>query len=220
LTNDRSFFIFDDMLDSAPLPTSLEQAPWKRMVVVGDSVAAGVREPLDGYRDMGFADQVGEALGGAYLNLGVPGLRLAEIRESQLADALAFAPDIALVIAGGNDALDRDYSPARVRGDLTAIVGPLAGTGAFVVTVGLFDLARSGLLPPDVAPLMIARFDELDAITADVVAGVGGLHVDTHHHPRAADPAIYASDQIHANALGHAVAFSAVVDSLGSWLSR
>jgi lysophospholipase L1-like esterase len=157
LTHDRSFFIFDRMLDSAPLPTSLEQAPWKRMVVVGDSVAAGVREPLDGYRDLGFADQV---------------------------------------------------------------VEPLAGAGAFVVTVGLFDLARSGLLPPEVAPLMIARFDELDAITADVVAGVGGLHVDTHHHPRAADPAIYASDHIHANALGHAIAFSAVVDSLGAWLSR
>jgi lysophospholipase L1-like esterase len=208
------------MLDLAPLPIPLEQAPWKRMVVVGDSVAAGVREPLDGYRDMGFADQVGEALGGTYLNLGVPSLRLDEIRESQLAQALAIAPDIAMVIGGGNDVLDRRYSPARVRRGLTEIVEPLAGTGAFVVTVGLFDLARSGLMPPEIAPLMIERFDELDAITAEVVAGVGGLHVDTHHHPRAADPSIYASDRVHCNALGHAVAFSAVVDALGSWLSR
>jgi lysophospholipase L1-like esterase len=208
------------MLDLSPLPTSLEQAPWKRLVVVGDSVAAGVREPLDGYRDMGFADQVGEALGGTHLNLGIPGLRLDEIRESQLADALAFGPDIALVIGGGNDALDRDWSPERVRHGLGAIVAPLAAAGAFVVTVGLFDLPRAGLLPPEVAPLMAERFDELDAITAGVTAGVGGLHVDTHHHPRAADPAIYASDRIHCNALGHAIAFSAVVDALGSWLSR
>ena len=88
------------------------------------------------------------------------------------------------------------------------------------MTVGLFDLPRSGLLPPEVAPLMAERFDELDAITAGVTAGVGGLHVDTHHHPRAADPAIYASDHIHCNALGHAIAFSAVVDALDSWLSR
>jgi lysophospholipase L1-like esterase len=207
------------MLDLAPLPTSLERAPWTRMVVVGDSVAAGVREPLAGYRDMGFADQVGEALGGAHLNLGVPGLRLREVRESQLADALAFAPDIALVIAGGNDALDAGYSAELVRRDLAAIVEPLAAAGALVVTVGLFDLPRSGLLPPDVAPLMAARFDELDAITADVVAGVGGLHVDTHHHARGADPGIYASDRIHCNALGHALAYAAVVDSLAAWLS-
>jgi lysophospholipase L1-like esterase len=208
------------MLDFAPLPTSLEQAPWKRLVVVGDSVAAGVREPLDGYRDMGFADQVGEALGGGHLNLGIPGLRLDEIRESQLAEAVAFAPDIALVIGGGNDALARDWSAKRVRQDLAAIVEPLARTGAFVVTVGLFDLARSGLLPPEVAPQMAERFDELDAITAAVSAGVGGLHVDTHHHPCAADPAIYASDRIHCNALGHAIAFAAVADALGAWLSR
>jgi lysophospholipase L1-like esterase len=190
------------------------------MVVVGDSVAAGVREPLDGYRDMGFADQVGEALGGAHLNLGIPGLRLDEIRESQLAGALAFGPDIALVIGGGNDALDPDWSPERVLHGLSAIVAPLAAADAFVVTVGLFDLPRSGPLPPEVAPVMAERFDELDAITAGVTAGAGGLHVDTHHHPRAADPAIYASDRIHCNALGHAIAFSAVVDALGSWLSR
>jgi lysophospholipase L1-like esterase len=208
------------MLDFAPLPTPLERAPWKRLVVVGDSVAAGVREPLAGYRDMGFADQVGEALPGIYLNLGIPRLRLDEVRESQLADALAFRPDIAMVIAGGNDALGRDWSPERVRQGLTSIVAPLAAAGAFVVTVGLFDLPRSGLLPPEVAPLMAERFDELDAITAGVVAGVGGLHVDTHHHPRAADPAIYASDGIHGNALGHAIAFAAVVDALGAWLSR
>jgi lysophospholipase L1-like esterase len=208
------------MLDLSPLPAPLAQAPWKRTVVVGDSVAAGVREPLDGYRDMGFADQVGEALGGAYLNLGVAGLRLDEVRDGQLPDALAFGPDMAMVIAGGNDALDRDYSPERVRHGLAEIVEPLAAAGAFVVTVGLFDVARSGLLPPEIAPLMIARFDELDAITAEVAAAVGGLHVDTHHHPRAADPSIYASDRLHCNALGHAIAFSAVVDALASWLSR
>ena len=208
------------MLDLAPPSEKLKDAPWRRMVVIGDSVAAGVREPLDGYRDMGFADQVGEALGVAHRNLGERDLRLAEIRETQLADALAFRPDIAMVIAGGNDVLARDYDPGRIRRELTEIVMPLADSGAFVVTVGLFDLARSGLMPAHVAPVMAERFDRLDAITAEVTAAAGGLHVDTHHHPRAADPAIYASDRIHCNALGHAVAFAAVADALGSWLSR
>jgi lysophospholipase L1-like esterase len=208
------------MLETLEPATVLQSAPWRRMVVLGDSVAAGVREPLDGYRDAGFADQVGEALGGAYLNLGVRDLRLADICETQLPAALDFRPDIAMVAAGGNDALARNFDTDRVRRELTEIAAPLAGAGAFVVTIGLFDLARSGLLPAEIAAVMAERFDVLDAITADVAAEVGGLHVDTHHHPRAADPSIYASDRIHCNALGHAIAFAAVADSLRSWLSR
>jgi lysophospholipase L1-like esterase len=40
------------------------------------------------------------------------------------------------------------------------------------------------------------------------------VHVDTHRHPLAADPDIYAADRIHANARGHAVAFAAIVDAI------
>jgi lysophospholipase L1-like esterase len=212
-----------DCLDDITAADLLRDAPWRRMVVVGDSVAAGIREPLDGYRDVGFTDRVGEALararpGFAYLNLGVRDLRLAEIAETQLTEALAFDPDVAVVIAGGNDALGRSFEPDRVRSGLRDLVVPLAEAGAFVVTVGLFDLARSGLLPAHLADVMADRFDQLDAITREVVSDAGGIHVDTHHHPRAADPAIFASDRIHANARGHAIAFAAIVRALADSL--
>ena len=83
-----------------------------RMVVVGDSVAAGIREPLAGYRDRSFADRVGDGFAYtreafSYRNLGVRDLRLAQIRKTQLDEALAFDPDLALIAAGGNDALAR-----------------------------------------------------------------------------------------------------------------
>lgn len=210
-----------DCLDPARAAALLRDAPWRRMVVVGDSVAAGIREPLDGYRDAAFPNRVAEALaetrdGFAYRNLGVRDLRPNEIRERQLATALAFQPDVAMVVAGGNDALGRGFDADRVRSELTAIVAPLAESGAQVMTIGLFDLGRSGLLPPELAPTMTARFDRLDAITADVARRAGGLHVDTHHHPRAADPAIFARDRVHANARGHAIAAAAIVDALAS----
>jgi hypothetical protein len=92
---------------------------------------------------------------------------------------------------------------------------PLAEQGALVLTVGLFDLARSGLVPAEHAAAMAHRFDVLDTITSDVSRGLGGVHVDTHHHPLAADPALYARDRIHANARGHAVAFASIVEALG-----
>ena len=62
---------------------------------------------------------------------------------------------------------------------------------------------------------LAARFDELDQLTVDAVEAVNGLHIDTHHHPRSADPAIYADDRIHCNARGHAIAFAALVTRTG-----
>jgi lysophospholipase L1-like esterase len=197
----------------------LADAPWSRMVVLGDSVAIGIREPIAGYRDVSFADRVAQALGEgreafAYQNFGARDLRLAQIRDTQLGLALALAPDLAVLVAGGNDALRRSFDPDAIRAGLLELAEPLARAGAFVVTIGLFDLGRSGLLPAHVAPGMIDRFDRLDAITAEVAVEVGGLHVDTHHHPRAADPGIYSSDRIHANSRGHAIAAAAIVDAL------
>lgn len=201
------------------LAALLRDAPWRRLVVLGDSVAIGIREPTSGYRDLSFADRVAEALGDgrggfAYQNFGVRDLRLAEIRDTQLDLALALQPDLAIVVAGGNDALRRSFDHDRIAAGLREIVKPLAAAGALVVTIGLFDLARSGLVSEEYAPALIERFDHLDAITAQVVAEVGGLHVDTHHHPRAADPGIYSSDLIHANSRGHAIAATAIVETL------
>jgi lysophospholipase L1-like esterase len=208
-----------DCLPPYELAALLERASWQRMVVLGDSVAIGIREPVSGYRDLSFADRVAEALADgrdafAYHNFGVRDLRLAQIRDTQLPLALELRPDLAIVVAGGNDALRRSFDPDRIRAGLREIVAPLAQAGAFVVTIGLFDLARSGLVSEEYAPAMIERFDALDAITAEVAADVGGVHVDTHHHPRAADPGIFASDLIHANSRGHAIAATAIVEAL------
>ncbi|MFD8015297.1 SGNH/GDSL hydrolase family protein [Streptomyces sp. NPDC058955] len=197
----------------------LRPLPWNRLAVLGDSVTAGVMDPLPGYRHRSFADRLVDALaatrpGFAAVNLAEPHLLAAGIRERQLAPALEFEPDAVLVSAGGNDAF-RDVDPDALRAELASLLTPLAESGAVVVTIGLFDLARSGLVPPEYADGMARRFDTLDAVTADLTRSLGGLHVDTHHHPLAADPGIYAADRVHANARGHAIAFAALADALG-----
>lgn len=196
----------------------LRRQPWQRFAVLGDSVTAGVRGPLDGYRDVSFSDRLVAALastrpGFESVNLAIPYLTVAEIREVQLEPALAFAPDAVLVSAGGNDAFN-PFDPDHLRTQLELLLVPLAESGATVLTVGLFDLARSGLVPADQAVEMAERFDTLDRITAEVTQGLGGIHIDTHHHPLSADASIYARDRIHGNARGHAVAFAAIVDAL------
>nr|WP_206444502.1 SGNH/GDSL hydrolase family protein [Nocardioides sp. KC13] len=196
----------------------LRHRPWRRFAVLGDSVTAGVMGPLDGYREASFSDRLIEALastrpGFASVNLAIPYLTVAEIREVQLEPALEFAPDAVLVSAGGNDAFN-PFDPDHLRTQLELLLRPLAESGATVLTVGLFDLARSGLVPAEHAGDMAERFDTLDRITAEVTRSLGGIHIDTHHHPLSADASIYARDRIHGNARGHAVAFAAIVDAL------
>ncbi|MGW4778843.1 SGNH/GDSL hydrolase family protein [Streptomyces filamentosus] len=202
----------------------LRGLPWNRLAVLGDSVTAGVMGPLPGYRHRSFADRFADALaatrpGFAAVNLAAPHLLVDEIRDRQVVPALEFEPDVVMVSAGGNDAF-RDFAPETLRAGLAALLTPLAESGALLVTIGLFDLARSGLVPPEHADGMARRFDELDRITAGLTHALGGVHVDTHHHPLAADPGIYADDRIHGNARGHAVAFAAIATALARHAGR
>jgi lysophospholipase L1-like esterase len=208
-------------LDPHQAAELLRGLPWRRLAVLGDSVTAGVMGPLPGYRTRSFADRLVDALAAtrpdfASVNLARPYLRLQEIHEQQLEPALAFGPDAVLVSAGGNDAFVEYDADALARG-LEGLLSPLAAAGVVPVTIGLFDLARSGLVPPEAAEPMARRFDGLDRVTAAVSRDLGGIHVDTHHHPAAADPTIYADDGIHANGRGHAIAFAAIVDTLAAW---
>jgi len=203
----------------------LRGAPWRRLVVVGDSVAAGISEPVSGYRDMDGIARAAEALkrgSGSlvYRNLGERDLRTVEIRSRQLAHALKLRPDLAIVAAGGNDILGRSFDENQLARELTLLVGPLAARGAQLVTIGLFDLARSGLVPGKYADVMTERFDHLDELTARLTAEHGGAHVDNHHHPMAADPSIFASDRIHANARGHAIAAANLTRTLATLLDQ
>ncbi len=214
-----------DCLSPAEAAELLAGAPWERLVVLGDSVAAGIREPTAGYRDAGVGERFAEILAAARpaagaWNLAVPGLRVAEIRDGQLAAALRLRPDLAILAAGGNDALARSFDADRLERELRDLVEPLASSGALVVTIGLFDLARSGLVPPEYAEAMARRFDLLDEITRRVCAVARGVHVDNHRHRRSADEEIFSSDRIHANARGHAIATANLVRALHAHLAR
>ena len=87
----------------------LRHLPWQRFAVMGDSVAAGIRDPLEGYGDGSFADRLTDALSAtrplfAAVNVATPYLTIREIRQQQLDQVLAFDPDVVMVTAGGNDA--------------------------------------------------------------------------------------------------------------------
>jgi lysophospholipase L1-like esterase len=209
-----------------PLPFShqavlLRGAPWRRVAVLGDSIAEGVREPSPGVRDLSWIDRITEPLhavtpGVTVMNLGVRNLLAAEVRERQLETALAFGPDLAIVAAGGNDALRPDFTPGGVERELDAIVAPLRAAGADVLMIELMDIVASGLIPERYAEALDARLRSLATVTRTVAERHGALLVDMRTHPASADPSVYASDRLHLNARGHAIVGSEAIRVLAT----
>lgn len=202
----------------------LRGAPWRRVAVLGDSIAEGVREPREGYLDLSWIDRIAEPLravapGLSVMNLGLRDLLAAEVRERQLAAALGFRPDLAIVAAGGNDALRRSFSPAEVARELGRIVGPLRGAGADVLMIELMDIVASGLVPAEYAASLDERMRALAEVTRTVAHRHGAMLVEMRDHPASADPDVYSSDRLHLNALGHAIVGTEAVRVLSDALA-
>jgi lysophospholipase L1-like esterase len=197
----------------------LRGAPWRRLAVLGDSAAAGVGDPIDGYMRITWAERVARGLRGhhpdlAYRNLGRHGAVTAEVTAEQLAPALAFAPDLAIVVAGGNDVLRRLFSPEQLEAELDALVAPLRDSGADVVLFTLFDITRAVTMPEPWGGRLAERLGALSALTASIARRREALLVDCAGHPRAADPSLYSGDMIHLNMRGQAVCAGEVMRTL------
>jgi lysophospholipase L1-like esterase len=213
-----------EVLPFASQVALLGGAPWRRLAVLGDSIAEGVREPYDGYLDLSWIDRIADPLravapGLTVMNLGVRDLLAAEVRERQVDVALAFRPDLAIVAAGGNDALRRSFAPEQVARELDRIVRPLRQAGADVLMIELMDIVSSGLVPAEYASPLDERMRALAEITRTVADRHGAMLVEMRGHPASADPTVYSSDRLHLNARGHAIVAAEAVRVLRSALA-
>jgi lysophospholipase L1-like esterase len=196
----------------------LAGAPWRRLLVMGDSIAAGIGDPVEGYLDLGWADRLAAALAAAYLNVGRVGAHAVEVREGQLGQALAFGPDLAVVAAGANDAFRRSFAAPAVEAELERIVSALSDAGSLVVTFGCFDLGRTSFLPPERRAGLSERLHDLGRLTEEICRRHGGIHVDFLRHP-ALDDGLLSADRLHINRRGHAIVAAEVIRSLARRLA-
>ncbi|MBT2459893.1 histidine kinase [Streptomyces sp. ISL-86] len=118
-----------------------------RYVALGDSQTEGVGDGDDTVGLRGFADRLAETLavhnsGVHYANLAVRGRLAGQVREEQLAPALALRPGLATVVAGVNDLLRPRFDADEVAGHLEAMFEELTARGARVATVTFPDVTR------------------------------------------------------------------------------
>jgi lysophospholipase L1-like esterase len=212
-------------LSSEEMDALLAGAPWRRFVILGDSVAKGLFEQTPGYGKQNWGERIAAALRRqqpdlSYGNLARPDLRAAEVRETQLEPALAFQPDLASVVCGGNDLLVPEFDGEAVEDEIEAIVASLRRQGADVITFTMFDITRALEMPAEFGAQLSARLGELADRTQAVAERLDTIHVDLAREPICADPSIYASDYRHGSGRGQAVCASLTIQRLGEHLAN
>lgn len=190
---------------------------YRRYVAIGDSSTEGLEDPdgHGGYR--GWADRLALHLADAqtepveYANLAVRGLRVHEIRETQLAPALALRPDLMTVFGGVNDTIGMRCDFGTIAADYDAVFRSARDLGATVLTFTMPD-------PAAINPLgrgLRQRMSALNAIIRGTAQAYGVLVADFERYPVAEDPRLWFEDRLHGNALGHELVATALAHRLG-----
>lgn len=187
-----------------------------RYVALGDSSTEGIDDPdkLGGYRGWSqrLAERVHLSQGGGlrYANLAVRGLTTAQVREGQLAAALALRPDLATVFCGTNDVTAPRFDAAKVQNDIEHMQRALVAGGATVLSFTLPDLTP--LMP--LARLIAPRIAALNQALSRASLRTGAILVDFAAYPVATDRRLWSDDRIHANSAGHARIADALAEAL------
>lgn len=189
---------------------------FSRFVAIGDSQSEGLNDGDDdaGYR--GWADRLAERLAEAdpdvrYANLAVRGRLARQVREEQLAPALALQPDLASVVAGVNDLLRPKFEPVAIAAELEIAFDALTASGAQVLTMA-FPTLGAGM--PGGRAIM-ARISALNAEIRAAAARHGVAVIDLEMYPVSTDPRLWSWDRLHLNADGHDRLAAAAATVLG-----
>ncbi|MBI3504234.1 MAG: SGNH/GDSL hydrolase family protein [Proteobacteria bacterium] len=196
-----------------------------RYVAIGDSSTEGLEDPLPGGRYRGWADRFAEHVAAAqaepllYANLAVRGRKTRQVRDEQLATALAMLPDLATVFAGVNDVARASCDVHAVAADLEFMYATLREQGATVLTITMPDL--SAVVP--LANLMRDRLLALNDLVRAAAERTGAICIDLAEHEVTRDLRLWHPDRLHANSEGHrriALALAAAVGAVpsgGAW---
>lgn len=187
-----------------------------RLVALGDSTVEGLMDVGPDGTFVGWADRFAAQLARSgpsvdYANLAVRGQTTHEVRRTQLAQALALRPNVALLVAGVNDVLRPRFDTVGLRDNLMTMYGRLHETGARVLTFTMPDTRR-------VAPLTAAlrpRVEYLNDVVREAGSTYGTTVVDFAAEPIAGHPALWHDDRLHANAEGHRRIAAALAEAFG-----
>jgi lysophospholipase L1-like esterase len=185
--------------------------------VLGDSIAYGQGAARP-------ADTVGARLTAELTALGIP----AELRvfavpgadsttlASQVRQATAWKPGLALIIIGAND-LTRFAPPQRAAQQLAGAVRALRGAGAEVVVAPAPDLSVVPWVPPQMRAAVRAGSRILQQAQTRAAAAAGARIAEiagSSSDAFATDSALFSADRFHPSSAGYAVIARALASTV------
>lgn len=200
-------------------------APRLRVVMLGDSTVTspGV-EPLDA----SWPRRVARHLAGEYhvelFALAVGGSKCRDVLASQVGEAVALEPDLAIVSVGGNDAL-RGTPIRRFEREYDELLAILGSSVPHIIVSGIGDLGSIPRLPILARAIARIRGRSCDrAVRRAVCRHPGVLKTDTWSpgwDEFSTNPQmIFAADQFHASAYGHRIYVGAIMPAIEEVMRR
>lgn len=192
-------------------------AAFRSYVALGDSFTEGVGDPdlsrPNGVR--GWADRVAEVLAAddeafRYANLAIRGRKMAGVLAEQVEPAVALAPDLVTVYAGGNDILRPKVDVDALIAAYAEALGKLTATGTHLVMFTAFDL---GWAP--VFRRLRGRVAVYNELVREVADDLGATLIDYWRLREYRDPRMWDVDRLHMSTLGHRHMATVVLDALG-----
>ncbi|GII59630.1 SGNH hydrolase [Planotetraspora thailandica] len=178
-----------------------------RMVALGDSVTAGLGDPLPGGEWRGYAALLAASLGPRgeveFSNVATSGATSRDLAADQLPQALALRPTVASVLAGVNDTLRGRFEIASIAADIDAVVGGLCRTGATVLTIRLPDPGLMLGIPDLVRRPLTRRVRAINSILDHAARRYDTVHVDLASHPALYERRMWGVDRLHPSERGH-----------------
>ena len=146
-----------------------------------------------------------------YANLAVRGRLFDNIVEEQLPPTLRMQPDLVTFAAGGNDALRRGFRAAALISRLDDVIGTLRASGAGVLLFRFADVTSR--LPGQ--RMILPRVQVLNTAVGAIADKHGAMLVDLWADQEFHNPALWSSDRLHMNAIGHRRVAAHVLTALG-----
>lgn len=178
-----------------------------RFVALGDSVTAGLGDPMPDGTLRGWATLLAESLAPAgqvrIRNLARTGALTGDVVRDQLPAALAEGPHVATVLVGINDTLRASFDVPTVAANLDTIVGSLVAAGAMVLTAKMPDPGQMLRLPNALARPLARRARALGAVTDSIAVRYRTCHLDLAAHPDVYARDMWSVDRLHPGERGH-----------------
>lgn len=196
---------------------------WQKYIAFGDSVTAGVGDPVDRVEMQSWTDWVAESLRVVnpaliYLNKGQAGSTASHVLREQLPEVRAAKPDLVSITVGANDVRSSKWQVESFSRDLVEILQPFSGLGTTIIMMTYPDLrpaiVKSGTEIPMSLILHFQRLEAVNAAIREVSQRFNACLLDFERFAPAQNPAHISSDLVHPNALGHKYTANAALDIL------